>query len=147
MIDLLSDYDRAAKAFGKCDADLARELDRLELARAGNPASLPPARKRAEAAEKAALAGWESRETARQAYWAAERDAMRQHALATMLQLVADLDELARRAGGLASPGHHVQSLLAVLAASTRPPHGVDAEDVPSDPTESAVLERADDEL
>lgn len=141
------DYNRADKAFGKAEADLARELDRLELARAGNPASLPPARKRAEAAEKAALAGWESRETARQAYWASERDALRQHALATMLQLVADFHELVRRAGGLVPPGHQVQSLLAEVAASTRPPHGIEDEDVPSEPAESAVLERADDEL
>lgn len=140
------DFELARGRLKKAEADLARALDRLSAARdARDPASVTSARTAAQAAEKACAHEWERVERARQAYWRQRLLLAQTKLSATVPGLLGEIVTLSGYAGALVPAMPH--EILRGLASSRLPPMATIETSIPSVPLESAVLDRAEDEI
>lgn len=142
----IKQYESALVALRERETVLAAALDRLQAARdAAIPSEITAAVPVAVRADHEVVQAMEIVERTRRAYWEFRRALAETALLDAGLPLMAEIERCARAAPTAGT--HHSVIALQRLAALPRPEYATDGDLLPTEPLESAVLDRSDGEI
>jgi hypothetical protein len=139
----MRDYERAMVKFKRSEVELSAALDKLSESRdAGDAGAITVAYKLAQRLELACCRAWEVAEDARRAYWNACAKQAENELMNLAAPLLGAIEHCSR--AGAATVSHPAHMVLTQLSGIHRPPYAAKDPAPPIVPTDSDVLERAE---